>query len=269
MYISYAEFLRSAPDVLRMIGSVYGHADDAVECLVWTQAALGRGYQVIAATDALGLSSKARPSVVADERRYSVAMDRLPLILYAARLADLAIAETSSAAPLSICATSCVGAWVAPYTAARIAAAGLQAFVAWRPIPHAPDEPSPSVIVAAPGEAPVVASAGSWGTPPSHDIAQGLAPDGLSATLLDGPPGSLVVVAGEPAAGLNRSAAAWGLASKLGFEPAELAEIDFAASLRTMISDGSQIDESSHTIWQTVAARIRLPTSERSRGQAG
>jgi hypothetical protein len=272
MHVSFAEFMRVAPDVLRMLGGYpYLQADDAVEGLLVTHAALSRGYTVVRAADALGSNASSRPAVAPDALGDRVVLKGIPLALYAARVADLAIARAEPK-PRRVLVEGVTGAWLAPYIASRIAAGGLAALLRWRPDDETSDEPPAALIAAPPGSTSLwIASSRNWAPPGEVAPAMGkkVALDPDFATLLDIPRGSLAVAAWPAAPADAIAALASGGYAALEGEGGRLEKIDVAARMARWIERGHEASDDDHAAWSMIARRLRLPTSERSRNQAG
>jgi hypothetical protein len=274
MHVSYAEYMRVAPDALRIVGYPYLHADDAVECLLWTHAALDRGYSIIRAADRLRENRRADPDIRFEKHRVEITMNGAPLVLYASRIADVAVAETGKGSGFQVLVNGAVGGWVAPYIAARIANAGLEALLRWNPDPNCHEDAPAAVIVAHPGSrasTPLVATSGSWGA----RIAEAWHVE-LSGTywaqiahMSKHPPGTLAVLASERAENVCTTLSADELGSMAGFNIARLEEVPFMSTLQEWIQNGRESPDDDHKMWASIAARLRLPTSERSRAQAG
>src|SRR5262245_19095596 len=130
MHVSYAELIRIAPEALRMLGIPFGHADDAVEGLVWTECVLGAGYAALkAARDRREACGWAKPRLSHAASAFEFA--GTPFLLYAARLADLVrISVPEGLSKFEIHDAS--GKLVLPYVAHRLAAADLSVVLFWR-----------------------------------------------------------------------------------------------------------------------------------------
>ena len=256
MHVSYAELNRIAPEVIRMVGVPFGHADDAVECFVWTECVLQRGYVLAQMAEERRAGAWPKPELRSLGRELNVRLDGVPLLLYAGRLCDLAVAEVFGDARVDcINAAGGFGGWVAPYMAHRLARGGHAAVVAWT---SAEPRECPNALAFACGDelwlAPIAAfeaiqvpvMPGGMEGPRAGELRILALPTGLS-----------------PHVAIERSCTQFGLAAESS------GRVDPAARLQAAISQGMERDADQHRAIVKMAARIRAPASERSRAQAG
>ncbi len=267
MHVSYGEMARSAPEVLRMLGCPYGQADDAVEALLYTQAALGRGYTLIKMTDA-ARTADWKPVTLTQQAdgTYVVDMRGAPLLLYAARLSDLVVARSVPEAETRVHVRNTFGGWVVPYLGHRLARSGLSSTVRWSPPPRpsnleapeslavtmCPDEGKPIEVMVSPGEAFQATPA----EPASVPVGA------FSAECTSGSDfGTLSIVANE---GRTRSS------PKAGPLIGTAGVLRLDELMNTFVANGAEVDAAEHAAhYVGIAARLRVLSSERSRAQAG
>ena len=278
MHVSFGELVRIAPEAIRMLGYPYGHADDCVEGIVWTQSVLGRGYELLRMAD--GRRPPAgwpAPSISEDGGRIVVELAGGPAFSLAARLADLAQATAVERPrePAVVVATGAFGGWIAPYVAARVARAGLHAAVAWHPGASAAMDEAPPLTIAAPAATDetvrrLLIAPGSL-LAPDPEAEPAVVPARLleiavrraRAELSGAGDGAsrLVMVALRPARRervVERAAAL-----------PDASAVDVAARQARAIDEGLDVAREDHAILTGLSQRIRLPDSERSRNQAG
>lgn len=283
MHVSFGELNRIAPEAIRMLGYPYGHADDCVEGIVWTQSVLGRGYELLRMADrrrpAAGWPA---PSIADDDQRSVVHLAGAPVFSLAARLADLAHSSLSDSphAPAVVTVTGGFGGWIAPYIGARLARAGLHAAVTWDA-----------------GRSADTSDGAGADTPPLTIVVPASA-DGTVRRLFIGPAGvveadpgeepltvpiALVALARERAVremGAGDDATSRLVAVALGPPPdervvpvaealTEATAVDVAARLARAMDEGLEVAREDHAVLTGLSQRIRLPNSERSRNQAG
>lgn len=246
MRISYGEMRRAAVDALRGLGLSFGQAEDAVETLLVTHAAFGQGYGLIRLEEAA--HDPARPALrvqtgggaTAPEAGDAIDLHGATLFPRIERLADLIRARHAAGASQHLLeVTHTAGGWALPQLARRLAMAGLASRIEWvAPAAAGPDEAGSFLCLG--------------GLP-------GLAPG--QVLLADAPD-----LTQAPVTGLLRV-----FTGTSGAERPEGARmVDLDAALAGFIAGGLEVDQADHVQWfSTMAARVRLPTSERSRGQAG
>lgn len=260
MHVSYAEFARSTPEVLRMLGASFGQADDSVEGFLYTHATYGVGYLLVKMTDeARGNDDWLLPRLsVAPDHSNMVDLRNGPLLLFATRICDLVIAKTRPNQQSHTIVSNTFGGWLAPYMAFRLARSGIASLITWSPPPAHVDEEAPFAVLRTslprenqPVEVAVCASRpfaeadrASCDKDPRREAA---------CTKV----GTLSIAAtADHSISQNNSA---------GGEILVLDEL-----LQAFISEGRDVDATIHrTYFTQIAARIRIETSDRSRQQAG
>lgn len=236
IHVSYAEMLRTAPEVLRMLGCSYGQAAEAVETLMLSHAALRKGYALVRLSDTGGkwkapVMDESQPGIM------RVDLDGAPLLLFAGLLADALAARARQAATELAVATT-AGGWTLPYICHRLSRHGLYTVGSWQ-----------APAGAGPDEAPAYTA--------SSGPSQGGAP--IAVSLGQG------VIRGPVGLSIRASMEAIDITAHPAGET-----IVFDERLKAFMADGFEVDATEHRDCFTgVAARIRIAYSERSRSQAG
>lgn len=240
MRVSYGEMRRAAVDALRGLGLSFGQAEDAVEALLVTQAAFGRGYGLIRLAEAARDDSRPRPAPESTGKgQERIDLRGATLLPWAERIADLLRARHAagdrSYRPEVV---DTAGGWVLPQIARRLALAGIASRIEWAaPQGGHPDE------------------AGSF-----------LCFGGLAGR----PPGQVMLAPWQAPAGAGGRAGIVTGPEAASPPPPGARMVDLDAALAGFIAEGLPVDAAEHAQWfAEIAARVRLPTSERSRTQAG
>ena len=269
MLVSHSELVRTMQEGIRMLGFSYSQADDSAESVIWTECVFGQGYELLRDAGQDTMKPVGPVACQRDDKFTTVTLGSRPAFAFAARIADLAIAGAATDGSVVVKVSGGRGQPALPYIAARIARAGYHAVAVWH---SGSDDDAPSPVVAvAPANAKVLglssdkaALAGltsrelSLGTDPTvssnwQQALQELTPD-ISEVVV------LAVKADAKSVKVKLDEAAPGFITKV-VEPDAL--IDKA------IRDGLEVDVTRHRILTGLTGKIRLPSSERSRAQAG
>ena len=250
MHISVPELQRQATDVLRGLGGSIGNADDGVECFVLSQIALGRGYQLLRETD---LTSRVGAPVLLQERGMThIDLQGESLLFLAARLSDFAAAAKTN---FSIFVKNFSAPWAMPYLLHRLADRGKVALAQTHgnAAEHlwalALPSNTESTVHLFNSQADWMQALTKLGLIPSSGM------DVLNARAKSA---DLTVVVHD-----NAGVMPW----PTSLENAKA--VVFSGARNQAISSGLRVDVDDHKFFQEVARRIRVETSERSKGQAG
>lgn len=253
MHLSFAELMRASSDALRGLGAPFGQADDAIECLVLTQCALGTGYALLHEADSRRSASWSAPVLEhRSDRETGIDLRGQSLLMAAARVADYG-ATRERGTVLRV--ENTFGHHALPYLAHRAAVQGTAIAAAWRGV----EGSAGAIAVAIPrANGPVV----HWASDVAAWAQVAGSMGGSTATSL--PPalhnGELCIVVGAP-----------GVDTDVGAFAADgaTATLDFLEARRAALVQGLVVEEADHRFFQSLTKRIRIPTSERSRAQAG
>ncbi len=271
--VTTAELSRVAPDIFRMVGASFGHADDAAKCLVWVQAVLGRGYGLVLQMADRNRGPWPRPKLNSDHEGVRVDMDGSPLVLYARRLVDLALVEMAGRHEIRVKVTGAFGGWVAPYIVDQIARAGYTAVLRWHPSSSSAEsaciagaEPcdvgGQNVIVGSTEDLRAsmaeidLAPAPTVGDIPERESVFRCEPDSMVLCVYKAP-----VPAGLPE-----------LVAQLSYHFCTNPTVGRIATderIMDALKNGYEVDAAEHQSVIGIATRIRLPNTERSRTQGG
>lgn len=262
MHISYGELVRTMPEGIRMLGYSYSQADDSAEAVIWTECVLARGYELLE-SNASAANAARRLGVLScrsDRSETVLNLGGRPLFAFAARAADVAIAQAGQAAGSLTRIVDVSGTDACAYVAHRVARADNDA-----------------VVVAQRAEAGAVdlylaPCGGRWlgigRCIAAADAVRALAALGLSQ--VDVPVASLatkdVLVWASKAP--DRAGMLDGFRETAGL-PASVEAIDVERRLGGAIREGLEVESRRHRILTSLTVKIRLPSSERSRAQAG
>lgn len=257
-----------------MLGFTYSQADDSAESVIWTECVLGQGYELLRDAER---SAGTRTGAVTCTREHTQTVIRLgnrPVFAFSARIADVGVARAASDAVSITRVIGVAGSMATPFIAFRIARSRYAAVVLWKPGTnlHAADGKS-MLIVAPPGgnaigilrdcsfltsslrrKLPFVGArevSQSW-----YDLAGATHPE--SEVLV------LAAQIAEPSA--ERSDV---LFKKAQWTFGSLEVIDVSAMLKKSIADGLEVSSERHRTLTRLTSRIRIPSSARSRAQAG
>ncbi|MGE3147638.1 MAG: hypothetical protein AB7K04_01080 [Pseudorhodoplanes sp.] len=269
-----------------MTGYTYGQADDALESFLWTESVLGHGHDLLRMADRLRPSS-GWPSHSVDVNAGVAIVDLpgCPAYGFAARLADLAkeISGHSAAEGLGIVEVAgAFGGWVAPYIAYRLARGNQHAAVLWRPGSTPPEGEAPSMLVVAapagmdkivppllvtPGAIDargdgIVAGRGSIPARALEQLQKAIRTNRQTSAL------SIVTLRNTGAEQAVDMRSAINLLKEAGL-PDDLVSLDASSRLRGALQNGMQVPPEDFKFLNSLAQRIRLPNTERSKAQAG
>lgn len=233
MHVSYGELVRSATEAIRGLGFVFGQADDAAECFVWTECVVGKGFSLLRQAD------KHKPAngwqklrlVRREGPRVDMVAHAAPLLTSAARVADFARAEAAVHGFCSVEIQGGFGGWAVPYIANRIAGGNFGCRATWLRAADDDDE-SGSIVVCAQNQ--------QVGLKPLTDSPNAEF-NGLSLQVY------------------GHHQPDWDLTTAL------------SPSLKVAraIDVGFEVDQATFAIMGSLTGRLRVPSSDRSRNQAG
>jgi hypothetical protein len=281
VHVSLPELRRIGPDALRGAGLHLAQADEAALMVTWTEAAIGGALAEAGALRERPPSSPGRLAIrTADTGAVVVDAGGRGLLELGVRMADFACAEAAARPGTRVVVRGTSGARFVPYLVRRCGFLGYRAV--GRYVPSATDADAPWAAAAWPREPArgrdrrlVVVRAPRAESARAHALAA--IDDGLH-DLLDGDVAGLVLCCDRPtAAGADRSAGgddAATAASRVARVAARLAadpgaDAESEARFVTALRDGIVVDAAHHAAFTALAAAIRVPTSERSRAQAG
>jgi hypothetical protein len=280
VHVSLPELRRIGPDALRGAGLPLAQADEAALMVTWTEAAIGGALAEVGALRGRPPSTPGGLAIrTVDAGTVLVDAGGRGLLELGVRIADFACAEAAARPGARVVVRDTSGARFVPYLVRRCAFLGYRAV--GRYVAGAPDADAPSAAAAWPREPArgrdrrlVVVRAPGAQSARAHALA---AIDDDLHDLLGGDADGLVLSCDRPtAAGADRSAGddLGSGASRVARDAARLAAeagADAASEARfvTALRDGLVVDAAHHAAFTALAAAIRVPTSERSRAQAG
>jgi hypothetical protein len=263
--LSYPELARSTPEMFRACGFSVGQADDAAEMVLLTEVLGSDAYRYLLENKGSTLNAVLRPHVVhAEDAQYRIDGAGLSLLQIGPRLIDLACGEASRSGCAFMVVHHTDGALFAPYLARRAARHGYRVVLrvvglaASRAVAAEPDHSG--------REPAVYVGAGS---------ASGDYPDD-TRSLMDRLHRFLVLHAdatgddGWAAIAVERVEP--GDESRVQQAPSEAIaaqRIDFDGALQHALRHGLTMDASTFARLGELLVSLRVPTSERSRRQAG
>lgn len=277
IHVPYAELARLAGDALRMHGLAVGHADDVAAGMLWTEAVLGRGYAASRQAEAIRPADGcwSRPSIEISGSIADVAFDGVPLLFYAARLSDFLASMLCGRDAAQLRAVGVVGGWTAPYMAHRLSACGFSAAVLWRGGDDADQDPAALAVVGpgAGGEIAILSQSPAFsGVPLDRGRGADIADAGIECfnphLLAAVKTGLAVAVSTAPLPGTPGDAALR-LADRIGFAFGQARSLVASRRIGEAVAGGLQVRAEDHGFLSKLARRRWVPTSERSRGQAG
>jgi len=234
IHVSYGELLRSATEAVRGLGFVFGQADDAADCFVWTECVFGQGLSLLRQADQLKPAAGWRQIAVTRNESRTVVINAhgCPLLISAARIADLAItvAGLDGHGSCSLEVRGGFGGWAIPYIANRVSGGKYNCQASW--ILTADEEEPKRIVLQA------------------HDKILELTPhfdpsmDVVDRLFLD----------------ISRQPRAAGVKSQI-VVPSE--------RLSKALNHGLEVEVESFGVFGRLTARLRVPSSGRSRNQAG
>lgn len=233
IHVSYGELVRSATEAIRGLGFVFGQADDAAECFVWTECVVGKGFSLLRQADKhKPANGWQKPRLVRREGpRADIVAHGSSLLTSAARVADFARAEAAAHGFCSVDIQGGFGAWAVPYIANRIAGGSFSCRATWLRAADDDDE-SGSVVVRAQNQ---LVELRTLADPPSAEF------NGLSLQVY------------------GHHQPDWDLTTA----------ISPSLKVARAIDDGFEIDRATFAIMGSLTGRLRVPSSDRSRNQAG
>jgi hypothetical protein len=274
------------PECVRMVGYPFGQADDSAGGLVWTQATLGKTYDLLRMADERRPPDGWAQQCVADRSKQNrIDLRGAPLFAHAARLADLAFLNARCAPDRigRLVVADTFGGWIVPYAAKAVARRGYLVACLWRPSESrheleastlvcacAPDRKSDSHLMAiAPGspfrvsEPPV----GPWKL--SRAAADAVAEHFGQASRDPTATFAAAVLPPESGSHFALLQAALRALGEPNLTASAIGALDNDFHVRQAVKLGIEADLSDHAFLSGLANRIRVPTSERSRRQAG
>lgn len=277
--MSLPEMRRIGPDALRSAGLHLAQADEASLMVVWTEAAVGGALEAVAAHAA---ATASRGAIAVETRPAGGAVvdaGGRGLLELGVRIADFACAEAGARPGAPVVVRSTSGACFVPYLLRRCAAKGYRAVARYVPGPGT--NAAPAVWAAAACPRPAAGGAGRLvilRTQPAEPPVAAGAVDGellrathpgLDVVLIacDRPPaadGQEALGACEPPHGASHVEEN---ARRLSASPD--ADARGEARFREAMRTGLDVDAGHWRAFTALAAQIRIPTSERSRAQAG
>jgi hypothetical protein len=268
MHVSYAELMRIAPEALRALGLSFGEADGAVEGLVWTECVLGVGYAALRAAEQQRIERGwVKPRVVRQGTRPRLDFAGAPLLLYAARVSDL-VRTTAPGDAVTIHGAS--GKLAVPYIAHHIGCAGLSTAILWRGGNRVGADAEPVIAVCTPSQSLCVAPVTAFPRLkhlPNSGFVDVREIDGLLGMFAE-TGDDVTIVATRHHFVSSAGALGEALAHRVGLGKS-LAVVDVHGGLSAAVQHGLQVPQRLHQVLTTLASRLRLPSSERSRAQAG
>jgi hypothetical protein len=276
MKIPYAELSRTAGEALRMIGITIGQADDAAQGLIWTQTVLGLGCACARSADESRPSGGWKSISIDDSAGPpKVSLAGNPLLFYANRIKDfvIAIATGQPAAQLSVSDTS--GGWLCAYIAGGLAASGRSTVIRWRPTGDISTEAPPALFVSGANSDMIVMLSAKSNQYPGTATPLPRAESASAEDIEAFKPSWFGTTSGE----LDIAVAARPLTDPLAFAVRFAARINIEARAavliatderyRQAIETGLTITESDRRFLGMLTRRRLVPTSERSKRQAG
>lgn len=275
MHVSYGELIRTMPEAIRMLGFTYSQADDSAESIIWTECVLGEGYELLRDADPSVAGAPVQTVKCNGEGVGTVlSLGNRPAFAFAARIADLATVKAASDEASIIRVHGATGPAVAPFIAFRIARSGYGALVLWNPGPrHNTDDRRPMLIVAPPAGATIgiLRDCSFLTSPLRNDLpfacARSISQAWYERATAPHPEDEILVLAARMA---DRSAGELDdllAKAQSTFGPVEA--IDVSERLERAIAEGLEVPPERHRILTRLTSRIRIPSSERSRAQAG
>lgn len=273
MKVPYGELVRLSGEALRMLGFKLGHADDASHGMVWTEAVLKRGYSLLRQADLVRIARGWGPTrVMQDNPVTRLDMAGAPLLLYAARVADLAIAALSERKTVQIRAYDTFGGWMVPFIVDRIVGAGFSAAALWRLNPTDRFE-SPDMLVCGASDVEGVHIFSTTETGQKAQIADGEKAEPQDVALFN--PESwrtesadLIIAATSEPIKSNPAALGAALSWAIGLQ-FHLQTLFPQKEIQSSIMSSFDVAKEDHAFLGSVTRRRWLPASERSRTQAG
>ncbi|WP_233836637.1 hypothetical protein [Paraburkholderia sp. ZP32-5] len=266
--LSYPELARSTPEMFRACGFSVGQADDAAEMLLMTEVLGSDAYRYLLENKGSTLNAALRPHVEhAEDGQYRIDGAGLSLLQIGPRLIDLACGEASRAGCAFMVVHRTDGALFAPYLARRAARHGYRAVLrvvglaASRSVAAEPDHAGrePSVYVGA-------GSASGDYPDDTRSLmdrlhrflalhADATSDDGWAAIAVE----RVERVERHDESGMQQAPR----------EAVSAERIDFDAALQHALRHGMTMDAATFSRLGELLVSLRVPTSERSRRQAG
>lgn len=245
MHVSYAELQRAASDALRGLKLPFGQAEDLVEGFLLTQAAYGSGYALLKEADALRPARSWEAPGLGKGSKTTIDLKQQPLLIFAPRLSDyIRIQEPV----FTLRVLNLQGGYsIVPYICSSAARHG-GTFAASTPCR---DSDGIHVIARCNGVTAIVYALESrlrW-----ESILGSAVRRGDTATIDD--PSALEIVA-------------FGNGDTLDIFPSAKM-VDMASARLLAIREGMEVARADDDFFRALTARIRIPSSERSRAQAG
>jgi hypothetical protein len=290
LHVAYPELVRMAPDALRAAGFSVAQADEAAEALAWTEAATGRALAFLRAEhvpDSRTPFGGARPR--RNGPKAAVNLDGASLLETGSRLFDLACALTSGGAAGQVLGWNVRGAVFVPYLAQRVATRGYELTVRFlgRSTPSEGDVAVAQVATRIPraggrSELLVMSPEAAHVDHPAMERPEQETWAGLLASALGVP---RVRAAEELSAGVAGSGAVLIDCSPIcqpgatveevesplrpPYERADGVDRDYHERVDHALRTGLRVRAEDYSTFTSLYRSMRVPTSERSRMQAG
>ena len=268
--ISYPELIRAGPDVLRMAGLHLAQADEAVELFAATEALLGGSLEFLARhRDAIRM--RTRPRLVS-RGPYAAEIDLggATLLEWGIRVFQYGRSEAASSstsdAPCehTIRVRRALGAVFVPYLVLDAARHGYAVRARYEPGDRADGQ---NEVLTVAGDAPVGGATAEVSLRTSIGTERTV--EGPSSSWArrarDAGPGDLVFTCRREPAWIGDRHQSGTFLDRA----AQQADTRWASELRRALSDGMLADVRYFSTFLELAARIRVPASERSAKQAG
>ncbi|NIF55715.1 MULTISPECIES: hypothetical protein [Burkholderiaceae] len=269
--LSYPELARTTPEMLRACGFSVGQADDAAEMILLTEALSGDAYRYLLDSKGTTLNAALRPRVLHEEDgQYRIDGAGLSLLQIGPRLVDLACGEASRSGCALMIVSRTDGAQFAPYLARRAALHGYRAVLcmsgpgAQRPVVAEPDGEGRKPIVYAGMEH--ASNDGVAASTPSlmERLGQFLA---LHSDATAGHNGWVAIAVERIVQGDGKHPAPVSRDADADTEAVQ--RIDMDKALDQALRHGVTMEASTFSRLGELLVSLRVPTSERSRRQAG
>ncbi len=269
--ISLAELERQAGEAIRMLGLPVGHADDVSPVFVWTEVVLKRGVAClrIAGQD----QDKNQPlsiSKISELKNLEINLEGKPLIFFAERIVDYIVSRNVGLDWQEIYALDTIGGWAAPYIAYRLAERGLTAVVKWIPDNDVCDLEAPELLIIATSGSPnLIVNA-----VPCLDLQDVSVLDFTPHEVSNLRPSDQVASHSVPSSAViavtcAKISSQIELAKETAGGRAQLHVVPVASNIQAALNDGLIISAEDWALLGSLVRKRWLPSSERSRNQAG
>jgi len=270
IHVSYGELVRSATEGIRGLGFPFGQADDAAEAFVWTQSVTGHGYDILKIADIRRPKDGwPRHTLSRDGHYIEIRLNGLPILPLALRVADLATSIARRVGEAHLALTDGFGGWIIHYIVWRLAERGLNTVGSWFAGSVESLEPSRQVVAAFGGNSggdttlfKLPLNSGSDVVLPHAQLAAHPLSLNNRLSISCGKPGFSVAIdrffaehfpGGRP----------------LSNAPVQWKTLLPRQQLQEMIANGATVAAENHAHLISLCSRLRVPSSERSRRQAG